>query len=149
MASNGESIESLSKKMEALMAQTAEKEKRERLEFAIANAAKLKPIPINGSPADTIQVKPMGFELANDTSTSLVELILLYMRAGNVEETASIKLTNETGDKMKTMKLCDMLVDQIFLLTGVKPHFELDSKADKKTSTLSFWYSEEEFDTAW
>ena len=146
---NGETIESLTKKMEALMAQSADKEKRERLEFAIANASKVKPIPINGDPSNTIQVKPIGFELTDNTSTSLIELILLHMRAGDVEEAARIKLLNETGDKMATMKFADLLVDQIYLLTGVKPHFELDSKVKNSTSTLSFWYSEEEFDLAW
>lgn len=146
---NGDSVEALTKKMEDLVSQSAEKEKRERIEFAIANASKLKVIPINGDPKTTLQVAPMGFDLASDTSTSLIEQILFQMRAGNVEDAPCVKITNETGDKMKTMKFCDKLVEQITLLTGVTPHFEFDTKGDMKSGALSFWYSEEEFDTAW
>jgi len=146
---NGEKIDALTKQMEALVSKSEEKEKRERIEFAIANASKLKSIPINGDPTTTLQVQPMGFDLASPTSTSLLEQILFQMRAGNVEDAPCVKVTNETGDKMKTMKFCDKLVEQITLLTGIIPHFDFDTKGDMKSGSLTFWYSEEEFDTAW
>lgn len=140
-------MDELSKKVDALMAQTAAKDKRERLEFAIANAGLLSPVAVNGDPAKELQVKPLsgGFGTAPKDSTAIVQYVLMCFRSGDSDMGASMHVTNETGDNMVGMNFCDMLVDQITLLNGVKPHHEYDTM----TGTLSFWYSEEEFKKAW
>jgi len=137
-------MDELTKKIDALLLQTAEKEKRERLEFGVANAGVLPPIPLNA--AGQLAVTVGGSSPAD--STAVLQYVLLCFRSGDSWEGASVVIQNETEERMLTMSFCDTMVQQVGLLTGVSPHFEFDSK-DAKNGTLSLWYSEEEFKNAW